>query len=270
MSAADMQLVGWPEPACVVDSRECRRSFCAMRKRVASSTAMGWGPFVGGRRAARLVRGRGDGQVPERGIVGPKEDAREHGTREARVAAPPHQGDGGDGRRRDLGDPGHRDPRAVHRQRPPRLPARPLPHRRPPPVRVARALHRLPRGPEGEEGAAAGVLDVLRAPREAARLHDQGGALRVGLHQVPAAALAAAREAHRARRAPGDHGLHRPLHAARRHRVADRPHRARLRGLGHRAELLHHQARAAPPSASCATPSSIPTGPGRTRSSGAS
>ena len=40
MSAADMQVVGWPEPACVVDSMEWRRSFCAMRKRVASSTAM--------------------------------------------------------------------------------------------------------------------------------------------------------------------------------------------------------------------------------------
>ena len=61
MSAADMQLVGWPDPACAVDSREWRRSFCAMRKRVASSTAMeavvlsvgdGWG-------AGRLFRGRG-------------------------------------------------------------------------------------------------------------------------------------------------------------------------------------------------------------------
>ena len=30
ISAADMQLVGWPEPASVVDSMESRRSFCAI------------------------------------------------------------------------------------------------------------------------------------------------------------------------------------------------------------------------------------------------
>ena len=37
---ADMQLVGWPEPASVVDSREWRRSFCAIRARVEASTGM--------------------------------------------------------------------------------------------------------------------------------------------------------------------------------------------------------------------------------------
>src|SRR6266496_991190 len=41
ISAHDMQLVGWPEPASVVDSSEWRRSFCAMVARVALSTGMG-------------------------------------------------------------------------------------------------------------------------------------------------------------------------------------------------------------------------------------
>ena len=40
MSAADMQLVGWPEPASAVDSSEWRRSFCAIWKRTASVGAM--------------------------------------------------------------------------------------------------------------------------------------------------------------------------------------------------------------------------------------
>jgi len=51
-SAADMQLVGWPEPASAVDSSEWRRSFCAIWKRAASVGAMAALSF-------RLGRARG-------------------------------------------------------------------------------------------------------------------------------------------------------------------------------------------------------------------
>ena len=57
MSAADMHVVGCPEPARVVDSSEWRRSFWAMRKR-AESSAMGAGsPFCSGRGEGREYSG---------------------------------------------------------------------------------------------------------------------------------------------------------------------------------------------------------------------
>jgi hypothetical protein len=40
MSAQDMHVVGWPEPASVVISSEWRRSFCAIFLRAALSTAI--------------------------------------------------------------------------------------------------------------------------------------------------------------------------------------------------------------------------------------
>ena len=54
MSAADMQLVGWPEAASAVDSRQCRRSFWAILNRARSSTGMGVGaPLPKARSVAR-------------------------------------------------------------------------------------------------------------------------------------------------------------------------------------------------------------------------
>src|SRR6266508_279881 len=47
ISAADMQLVGWPDPASVVDSMDSRRSFCAIFASDALSAMVG-DPFVPG------------------------------------------------------------------------------------------------------------------------------------------------------------------------------------------------------------------------------
>ena len=80
----------------------------------------------------------------------------------------------------------------------------------------------------------------------------QGGALRDGLDAVPAAALAAPREADPARDAPRRHRLHRALHPPRRHRVAHRPRRPRLRGLGQRPQLRDPEVRARPSSEAAA------------------
>ena len=41
ISAADMQLVGWPDPASVVDSMDRRRSFCAIFASAALSAMSG-------------------------------------------------------------------------------------------------------------------------------------------------------------------------------------------------------------------------------------
>jgi hypothetical protein len=42
-SAIDMQVVGWPDPASLVEVMEWRRSFCAMRASVGLSAGMGRG-----------------------------------------------------------------------------------------------------------------------------------------------------------------------------------------------------------------------------------
>ena len=59
---ADMQLVGWPEPASAVDSRECRRSFWAILNRGRRPRACVRGSFRGGAqrspRRARAGQGR--------------------------------------------------------------------------------------------------------------------------------------------------------------------------------------------------------------------
>src|SRR5258708_38308181 len=47
ISGADMQLVGWPDPASVVDSMDSRRSFCAIFASEALSAMVG-DPFVPG------------------------------------------------------------------------------------------------------------------------------------------------------------------------------------------------------------------------------
>src|SRR5262249_15627491 len=51
ISAHDMQLVGWPEPASAVDSRQWRRSFCAMRSRISGAI------LIGGERSPRVQEG---------------------------------------------------------------------------------------------------------------------------------------------------------------------------------------------------------------------
>ena len=197
-------------------------------------------------------------------MIGCAPNRERHRSRERGARPPSHQADGGHGRGRHPGDGGHHHPRLLHRQRPPRLQGRPLPHHRPASVRGARALHRLPGRPQGQARAAARLLDGLLAPREVPGGDGQGGALRHRPDPVPAAALAAAREAHPAGDAAGGDGVHRALHPARRHRVEDRPPRARLRGLGQRPQLRDPEVRASSTIRSCGTRSSTRTAPGTT------
>src|SRR5262245_53296246 len=67
ISAHDMQLVGWPEPASLVDSRQSRRSFWAIWESVASVGGIVV-PFLrmvhlSAREETRLARVRSDGQA---------------------------------------------------------------------------------------------------------------------------------------------------------------------------------------------------------------
>jgi hypothetical protein len=77
---------------------------------------------------------RRSGQAPRRGSAGRNVEA--------------HQAARGDGRRRHRRGAGHDDAGAVHRQRSARLQRRALPDGRPAPVRGARTVHLVPRGPE--------------------------------------------------------------------------------------------------------------------------
>ena len=142
---------------------------------------------------------------------------------------------------------------------------------RPSPVRGARAVHLVSRGPERASVS-------RRAPTRCARRRTSAtwpspsrkSGISLGADQVSAAAVAAAGQAHDRGMRLVVTGFTGPVHAAGRHQRADRSHRARLRRLGERAELLDAEVRARAPSRRCGTPSSTRTRRGATSSSATS